>query len=212
MNRPHDDQAYDADPDLPDDEQPTEHSIEGKHLVTPLLMLPDIQFFTPGRDAAGTTERLFIRICPRDRDWLASFTNDKRFPFKGMNHLVRWCIAQGLRKLDRIRPTPTLSTQVAALQSILYEEQIAADFALVMSQTEMRISEYIKAGAKGEAARVIQAMRQQIELMPDGYWKGRYRTEIHTRWGDLLAAPGMAFGFDDHITTTEDDHVSNDDD
>ena len=196
-----DDEMIDSnlDPELPDDEQPTEYEIEHKMLKTPLLMLPDIAFFTPGRDAGGASERIFVRVTPRMRDWLASYTNDKRFPFKGLNHLARWCIEQGLRKLDRIRPTPTLTTQIAAMQNVLYEEEIAAAFAQVFAQAEARISHYLQDGAKGEACRVVASLRHEIDGIPDGYWKGKYKREIQTRWGDLLKGSGVEFGTEGNL-------------
>jgi hypothetical protein len=184
-----------VDDELPDEEAGRPHHIERAGMGDPLPMLPDAQYFAPGRDAGGATERLFIRLAPRYRDWIASYANDARFPFKGMNHLVRWCVDQGLRKLDRIRPTPTLSTQIAALQNLLYEEQIAADFALVMQQTEGRIDAYVRDGAKGEACRLIQTLGAQIREMPDGYWKGKYKRAIRERWGELVRCAGVDLDF-----------------
>jgi len=181
----------DLDTELPEGEQEGEFEIERHEVKRSLRMPLDVALFAPGRDASGASERLFIRIPPRTKDWLASFSNDKRFPFRGMNHLVRWCLDQGLRKLDRIRPTPTLSTQVIALQNLLYEEQIAADFATLMQQCENRVTAYLSDGAKGEALRLIQCIVTEVQSMPEGYWKGRYANEIKKRWGDLMSGAGI---------------------
>jgi len=189
----------DENTELPDEEQEAEYAIECHQLSGKLRMPLDVALFIPGKDASNATERLFVRIAPRYRDWLASYTNDKRFPFRGMNHLLRWCIDQGLRKLDRIRPTPTLSTQVAALQTLLYEEQIAADFAALMQSADARITAYLSDGARGEAIRLVHRIIDEVSLMPDGYWKGKYAREIRTRWGKLMASPGIAMMLDSMI-------------
>lgn len=190
-NRQVDEDIEELDAELPDEDQDAGYEIERHELKNPLRMPLDSALFAPGRDASGASERLFVRIAPRYRDWLASYVNDKRFPFRGMNHLVRWCLDQGLRKLDRVRPTPTLSTQVAALQALLYEEQIAADFAVLLQQAENRITAYLTDGARGEAVRLITCLVAEINVMPAGYWKGKYANEIQRRWGDLLAGAGV---------------------
>jgi hypothetical protein len=202
-------QAVDSDDEeidssLPDEDNESEYAIEHKDQRAPLRMPVDASWFAPGRDASGASERMYLRVAPRYRDWLASFANDKRFPFRGMNHLMRWCIDQGLRKLDRVRPTPTLSTQVAALQRILYEEQIAADFAELMQQADYRVTAYLKDGAKGEAIRLVGLLVAEIELMPDGYWKGRYAKEIRTKWGALMSNAGITLNIDPDALITGD--------
>jgi hypothetical protein len=200
-----DDSPLDLDPTSPlSDDSPfaTEHLIEQKG--RPGLPMPiDEKWFAAGRDAQGANERLLVRVPPRLKDWLTSAQNNQAFPFKGLSHVIRWCLLQGLMKLDRISPSPTLSTQVMAMNRVLYEEEVMADFSKTMQAAENRIGAYIRAGAKGEASRVVENLMAEVEAMPECYWRGEYLRQVETRWGSLLRTEGVGVGLDHSDDDTE---------
>jgi hypothetical protein len=148
------------------------------------------EYIIPAQDAKGHNTRLYCRAPPAVGRMASDVLQSKKYPFRTMGDLVRWCIVTGTKRLASGKGIKSVTAQADAIIDILRDEVFQLDFLEVFNNLRSVVDSYLASKASGEARRVVAQMRAQIEAMPDGYWKTRYQDELLTRYGSLLDAQG----------------------
>lgn len=155
-------------------------------------------FIIPGQDNNGNSMRLWSRVVPMlDRAIDVMFASH-RFPFRSKGDLIRWCIKDGVDRLEEMEPvTGSVMAQVDAMIGILRDEELNHGFLTLFQTMTNTIGMHVQAQAEGEARRVIATMQHHIMKMQDGYWRQRYLRELREKFGYLMK--GMTVGMGDFV-------------
>lgn len=155
-------------------------------------------YIVPAQDAKGHHVRLYCRAMPAIGRLVADVHASRKYPFRTMGDLIRWSIVTGSKRLASGAQIPSVINHVDAMIAVLQDEEFQLQFMEFFKILERVTGHYIKDKAAGEARRVVAAARAQIESMPDGYWKDRYRGELLNDYSSLLDAGGTGGSFDVH--------------
>lgn len=171
----------DLEGDLGDDE--TGEAQTGRRALT------DRDFVVPGQDSKGHSHRVQCRVMPAHYRALSMIYTSKKFPFRTMGDVVRWCIDKGIRELGTIVKTEKIESvisQADTIKDILAEEAYQHEFMATFDSLAKTVSLHTASQAVGEARRVVAIIRQRIEKMPEGYWRTRHLDEMKRQFGHLL--------------------------
>jgi len=148
-------------------------------------------YLIPAADAKGHSIRLYCRVMPGVGRVVQQIVASKRYPFRTLGDLMRWCLVHGSKQLAAGGGFQSVFGQVETMMEQLAEEEQQLQFLEFFKKTQEIVDHYVVAGASGEARRVVATMRSRIEQMPEeeAYWKGRYRTELLSRYRSMLDAP-----------------------
>jgi hypothetical protein len=148
------------------------------------------EYIIPAQDAKGHNTRLYCRAPPAVGRLVSDILASRKYPFRTIGDLVRWCIVTGSKRLASGKGIKSVTAQADAIIDILRDEVFQLDFLEVFNNLRSVVDSYLASKAPGEARRVVAQMRAQIEAMPEGYWRSRYQDELLTRYGSLLDAQG----------------------
>lgn len=185
---------FDVDPD-PDNAAPDPGPID-------TLSANERDYIIPAQDAKGHHARLYCRTIPAVARMVADVHASRKYPFRTVGDLVRWCIVHGTKRLAAGAGINTVTAHADAMIAVFQDEEFQLQFMEFFGYMQRITNTYVEASAAGEARRVAALARAQIEAMPDGYWKDKYREELLRRYSTLLNAADIAPGsFDpDHAS------------
>jgi hypothetical protein len=144
------------------------------------------EYIIPAQDAKGHNVRLYCRAMPSVGRLVADVHASKKYPFRTMGDIIRWCVVNGAKRLAAGKGVPSVIAQVDAMIAVLQEDEFQLQFMEFFNLQRRVVDHYLEAKAAGEARRVVARSRAQIEAMEDGYWKTRYKEELLHRFGKLL--------------------------
>ena len=160
--------------------------------VTELNSLDPVQFRVPASDAKGHATRLWFRCQPGHAHQLEMIIQTRRFPYRTKGDLLRHALVRHFHYLEAIAPIPSVTAEVDAILEILRDEEFSSDFIFMFDKLGSQISKHIGEGSVGEARRLLLAVQNRIEGMPDCYWKDKYKSELSTRYGHLISSAPTA--------------------
>lgn len=162
----------------------------------PIDALPahERDFILPAQDAKGHHARLYCRVIPAVARMVSDVHASRKYPFRTVGDLVRWCIVTGTKRLAAGAGINSVIAHADAMIAVFQDEEFQLQFLEFFHYMQKITNSYVEMGAPGEARRVAALARAQIEAMPDGYWKEKYREELLRRYRSLLDAPGVTRG------------------
>jgi len=167
-------------------DDPTDKKDEKEEKKVELLYDPD-SFIIPSRDTKGHNERMQFYAQPGHINQVAAIVASRKFPFRTRGGLMRWCLDQGLKRLEQIDASiPSVTSQVDAIIDVMRTEEFRKDLARVIDMLATQINELLAKGDDDEARRRILKIKRLIGQMPKGYWRTRHVNEIDGRFGYLL--------------------------
>jgi hypothetical protein len=149
----------------------------------------DRDFIVPGQDAKGHSHRVQCRVMPAHFRGCNIIVGSKKYPFRTLGDMVRWCIDRGIRELGvigRIGQVESVIGQADTIAEILRDEQYYQDFAGVFDALSSTVNRHLAAQAAGEARRVVAMVKAQLDKMPEGYWRDKYMDELRKQFGHLI--------------------------
>jgi hypothetical protein len=147
-------------------------------------------FVLPGSDHQGHSERVYCRVQPQVARAMSKILGSKKFPFRTMGDLQRWCIARGLKVLDRLEPMPGFMGMADAINEVLKQELYMQEFTQMFNTMGQVIQSHINAGATGEARRLLSIVLGHISKIEEHYWKKKAEDEVKNRFAHLLEGGG----------------------
>lgn len=139
-------------------------------------------FLVAPSDTRGVSYRLVFRVCPDMEKAVDQILASHRFPFTTRGDVLRWCLREGVRKLDQMEAVTSVTRRVDLLSTILNEENAHAEFMAIFEHLEETIQHYLADQAPDQAIRVVALAKHQFESMPEGHWRSRYLQELAKRF------------------------------
>lgn len=153
--------------------------IQGKYKAEDFICAP--------ADARGVSYRLTFRVMPDIEKSLDQIVASNRFPFSTRGDVLRWCVREGLRALNKMEPVTSVTKRIDLIDTVLAEENAHADFMHIFHALEDNVNKYLADQAPKQALRVLAMAKHNFESMPDGHWRDRYLEELQKKFGPLLA-------------------------
>lgn len=143
------------------------------------------EFIVAPSDTRGVSYRLTFRVAPDMEKSIDQVLASNRFPFTTRGDVLRWCVREGVRKLDALAPVTSVTKRVDMISTILGEENAHAEFMAIFTHLEETVGKYLADKADDQATRVLAIVKYQFESMPEGHWRGRYLAELTKRFGHV---------------------------
>jgi hypothetical protein len=173
--------SSDTDYDPNDQDPPTQGprmTIEGRE--------QEQQYVIPATNTRGNSVRAQCRCSPELMRQLVDLVASRKFPFRTVGDLIRYCIAvQAKRLLGQagLKSTIAQADMMAALnRDETYHEQFDDIFRVMRTHAER----YIDRGQVGQCRRFLWDQWALIKDMPTGYWRARYEETFLKRYGGIL--------------------------
>lgn len=145
------------------------------------------EWLLPTRDEKGHNAKLVFNVQPYVARQLSIILGEKKFPYKSLSDILRHAVHRHINWLLSIKQDiPSVMGQVEVINTLLYEEQQAAEFRKVFGNITTRVSEHVAKGETLQAAKIILLIQRAIDQMKDGYWKQQYIKELNDRHGDFI--------------------------
>lgn len=152
---------------------------------------PD-EFRIPASDTKGHSARMWFQAVPTMVRRVEEVVQSKKFPYRTMGDLLRHALHRHMHWLEKMDGTIISMGQVDIALEVLRDEEYNSEFRSVFGRLEARVAQHLAEGAKSEAIRLVLTINNHIQRMPDGFWKERYRSELRTKYGDLLGKGELA--------------------
>lgn len=161
-------------------------------------------YVIPAQDSHGQSLRLYCRAMPTIGRLVTDVHASKKYPFRTQGDLIRWCIVTGVKTLIKGAGIQSVMAQSDAMIAALQDEEFQLQFKEFFGLLKRIVDTFIEQGAPGEARRVVTRAQAQIESMPDGYWKKKYRDDLIAKYRQMLDAEGagVSFSGDEHENET----------
>jgi hypothetical protein len=155
---------------------------------------PDKSFIVAASDSKGQSVRVWARVQPSLDRMVEILLHSQCYPFKTKGDVVRWCVDKGVKELVeeaekngfRGKLDSSILRQIDTINGIVRAQQFCADFNETVRNVSEAVGKLQDVGATGECRRLLFEVATQIEKMPKGWWRDRYRKELKDRWGRYM--------------------------
>lgn len=143
-------------------------------------------FIIPAQDHNGHSERVFCRVQPAlDRE-VDSIVQSRQWPFKTKGDMVRWCVWQGAKSLERMEPVP--NSFMAVCDNIITtcrdrDHWLAFQTSLDVLQKSVEM--HMNSGSEGEAMKLLAECRAKAMLIEEPVWREKYINDMNKRFGHI---------------------------
>jgi hypothetical protein len=142
---------------------------------------------SPPSDGKGASERIWVRVPPQLFRQLRVVVGSKKFPFRTVGDFVRVaCYRLAKELLAKEDGIPDYTQQIDSIRELVWNEEMNADFLGMFDQLNRIVMNFQQQQSIGQARKLIAQTRARIILMPEGFWKDRYLSELDTKFGHLL--------------------------
>ena len=149
-------------------------------------------FIIPGSDHQGHSERIYCRVQPQHARGLSKILGAKKFPFRTVGDIQRWCVVRGIKVLNRLEPMPGFMGIADTINEVLKQEIYLQEYTQMFNTMSSVIQAHIAAGAEGEARRLLTTVLGHIRKIEEAHWKQKAEAEVRARFGHLLEGGGRA--------------------
>lgn len=153
------------------------------------------EFLVPGRDGNGVSARIWCNVVPAINRMMDGILTTGRFPFRSKGDIMRWCMKIGLDRLAFMTPeVGDLSTEVNAVINLLQRELHRQEFATIFHSMTLMVDAHSNAGELDEARDLVREIYGLLSQITNERWRGKYLTEINSKFGHLMSGPGAGMG------------------
>lgn len=145
-----------------------------------------LEFRISATDTKGHSARQWYRCIPAMAAQIEQWVASKKFPYRTSGDLQRHAIYRHMRYLGSLEPAVSVTGQVDVILEIMRDDELNKDFLLVFNKLGERVASHVEAGCNKEALRLLLTIQQQVNSMPDGFWRSKYQDEIKKKYGHLL--------------------------
>jgi hypothetical protein len=150
------------------------------------------QYLIPARDHQGGTTREWFNVTPQVDHELNVVLASKLWPFRLKGDVIRFFVADGLRRLQKLEPVP--GSMMAAAETIIETcraQEIFLKFKSSIDQVEHTVSALAQSGNEAEVIKLLSKVRKQAGEMTEPLWRKQYMEEFDKRFGHIVQR-GMA--------------------
>lgn len=153
-----------------------------------ILGLPkrERDYVIPATDAKNQSVRAMCRMQPAYWRVGSEIIASKKYPFRVMGDMYRWCIVDGIKRLAAGAGINSVVAHADTIMTILTDEDYQLQFAENFTAMKRVVDRYVERNAMGKARELVTRIRTEIDRMPEGYWRDQYTGELETKYGSLL--------------------------
>lgn len=140
-----------------------------------------IEYHIPATDPKGHSARHWFRTIPAMAREVEQIVQSKAFPYRTKGDLLRHALHRHISWLKKQKPIKSVTGQVDMILEVMRDEEMHSDFLLVFNKLDERINRHLRNGERKHADDVLYRVLEQIQEMPDGFWKDRYVEQIIKR-------------------------------
>lgn len=149
--------------------------------------LNPFEFRVAASDTKGHSSRQYFRCMPSMARLVEQTVQGGRYPYRTKGDLLRHALHRHIKWLEEVRGVPSVTREVDAILDIMRDEEFHCDFVAVFDKMGERISSHISSGCSGEARRLLLQVLRHVEEMPDGHWRDKYKRELESKYGHIIA-------------------------
>lgn len=144
-------------------------------------------FIVPASDSKGHSERYTFRLSISMHREVNTIVASKLFPFLDASDVYRWCVREGLEKLNSMQEVPNsvFGQAEAALEvcrEVIYHKQFEQMFT-VMDEAMEKVR---GSGGFSEIRRLYARVQSAFEKMPEGHWRTHYLSTLRRKYLHLI--------------------------
>lgn len=143
-------------------------------------------YVVPATDAKNQSIRAMCRMQPAYWRIASEIIASKKYPFRVMGDLFRWCIVDGIKRLAQGAGINSVVAHADTIMTILTDEDYQLQFAENFTAMKRVVDRYVERNATSKARELVTRIRSEIDKMPEGYWRDQYTNELETKYGQLL--------------------------
>ncbi len=148
------------------------------------------EFVVPAGDDKGHSTRMQFRCNPSYARRIDDVTSARRFPYKTCSDLLRHALHRHLEYLAELEPTiPLDMPRLELVNKIINERRAKMEFTTSLDGLSEAVNDYLKTGARKQAADLIREVLAEVERMVLDHWAGWCRQEVLRRFVYLLDGP-----------------------
>ena len=145
------------------------------------------EFLFPSYDPNGRSVRICTRIPASLNQAIEAVMESRKFPFEIRNDLVRWCLYEGLRKLDSMEACVSVMPMLEITLMLARMDFDLKRFQEFFAKLDGAILRLCKSGYQTHSARrVVKAIEELVLCMPSSRDRNWFLQELRRRWGHLL--------------------------
>lgn len=144
-------------------------------------------FILPGQDHNGNSERIFCRVQPSIERELDVIVQSRNWPFKTKGDVIRWCVHQGIKMLERMEPMPNTFMPVAeSIQAAARDQEYWHAFQTSLDQLEKTIGLHMNSGSEEEAMKLLSECKTSALKIQEDIWREKFMKEFERRFGHVF--------------------------
>jgi hypothetical protein len=144
-------------------------------------------FIVPASDTKGHGVRKDFRLSVSMAREIEVIVASKLFPFMDASDLLRWCVREGLARLNAMEEVPhSVFGQAEAAMEISRELVYQKQYEAVFVQLDEAIQICRSRGALNEIRKLYARVQAKFQNMPEGFWRAYYLDELARRYGPLV--------------------------
>jgi hypothetical protein len=137
--------------------------------------------FSSAASPSDTHGRINLRIEKRLEQEIHDIADDTRYPLKSVSQVVRFCCIDGLKRLRKWNPRPTLLGAIHAANALAVRDRMQCDAIEMLDRMDERLEWYVDRREIQEAIILSAEIAHYFEELQDGYWKEYILREIDKR-------------------------------
>lgn len=143
-------------------------------------------FKIAAKDAKGHSDRLWVSVIPATSRVVSEIVASKQFPFRTKGDLLRWCVSEGIKRLQALGAVKSVQAIADATNAIMADVEYYNEFRHTIDLFKAKKQMYLGMGEVTEARRLTMDVIDHLHDMPEGFWKKKYLDEVKREAGDLL--------------------------
>jgi hypothetical protein len=144
-------------------------------------------FIVPASDTKGHGVRKDFRLSVSMAREIEVVVASKLFPFMDASDLLRWCVREGLARLNAMEEVPnSVFGQAEAAMEIARELVYQKQYEAVFVQMDEAFQVARGHGALTEIRKLYARVQAQFQKMPEGFWRTHYLGELARRYGSMV--------------------------
>lgn len=143
-------------------------------------------YVVPATNARGNNVRAMCRVPPEMMRIAADVVASKKYPFRVMGDLFRYCISIGLEELAAGAGIKSVRAQAEIIKEMNLDEEYYVQFTDVFRQMKTNVERHLENGEVSRARVFLHRVWAQIKLMPKDAWQKQYEDEFLRKYGNIL--------------------------
>lgn len=147
------------------------------------------QYYVAPAGPNGDSARVAIRFPAGHAHLIRGFCASEKTPFKDPSAFIRWAISEGIKAWVPVMEDPDATSLHATLAGWVRQcgtQMQMLNYTRALEELQRDIEALLRAGHEPPARKRVNQIAEEIDRIPDAYWRGKFEKEILRRFEHLL--------------------------